>query len=96
MNSDERRAMSRDQEASNDADSPAALALQAELEGLAEAIRCVTVQVRVGRRGGASGVIWTADGLVVTAAHVGSGGSPCGGGAGGRAGVEGPPEGPGS
>lgn len=37
---------------------------------IGEALRRVTVEVRVGRRSGGSGVIWDAGGLVLTNAHV--------------------------
>lgn len=37
---------------------------------IGESLRRTTVQVRDGRRSGGSGVIWNADGLVVTNAHV--------------------------
>ncbi len=40
------------------------------LEGLAEQLRASTVAVRVGRNGAGSGVIWSADGAIVTNAHV--------------------------
>ncbi len=43
---------------------------------VAERLRRRTVQVRVGRRGCGSGVIWTADGQAVTNAHVVGDGQP--------------------
>jgi serine protease Do len=41
-----------------------------ECAALAELLRRSTVQVRDGRRGGGSGIIWRSDGLIVTNAHV--------------------------
>jgi serine protease Do len=41
-----------------------------ECAALAERLRRSTVQVRDGRRGGGSGIIWRPDGLIVTNAHV--------------------------
>jgi serine protease Do len=41
-----------------------------ECAALAERLRRSTVQVRDGRRGGGSGIIWRSDGLIVTNAHV--------------------------
>ncbi|HLJ68352.1 MAG TPA: trypsin-like peptidase domain-containing protein [Chloroflexota bacterium] len=41
-----------------------------ELATMAESLRRSTVQVRSGRMGGGSGIIWRADGLIVTNAHV--------------------------
>ncbi|HYZ15573.1 MAG TPA: trypsin-like peptidase domain-containing protein [Candidatus Acidoferrum sp.] len=47
-------------------------AIDADLEGLAERLRASTVAVRVGRSGAGSGVVWSADGTIVTNAHVAS------------------------
>jgi serine protease Do len=44
--------------------------LSEDLESLAERLRASTVAVRVGRGGAGSGVIWSADGAIVTNAHV--------------------------
>ncbi len=44
-----------------------------ELASLAEGLQRSTVQVRSGRMGGGSGVIWRADGLIITNAHVARG-----------------------
>ncbi len=44
--------------------------LDGELAGVAEALRGATVQVRSGRGSGGAGVVWSADGTVVTNAHV--------------------------
>lgn len=44
----------------------------ASLEALAETVRASTVAVRLGRAGAGSGVIWAADGAIVTNAHVAS------------------------
>lgn len=44
----------------------------ASLETLAGTVRASTVAVRLGRAGGGSGVIWAADGAIVTNAHVAS------------------------
>jgi serine protease Do len=44
-----------------------------ELATLANALRPVTVQVRVGRGGEGSGVVWRKDGVIVTNAHVARG-----------------------
>jgi serine protease Do len=41
-----------------------------ECAALAERLRRSTVQVRDGRRGGGSGIIWRPDGLIITNAHV--------------------------
>jgi serine protease Do len=41
-----------------------------ECATLAEQLRHSTVQVRDGRRGGGSGIIWRSDGLIITNAHV--------------------------
>jgi serine protease Do len=41
-----------------------------ECAALAERLRRSTVQVRDGRRGAGSGIIWRSDGLIVTNAHV--------------------------
>jgi len=43
------------------------------LQSLAERLRQNTVQVRASQSGGGSGVIWRADGLIVTNAHVARG-----------------------
>lgn len=47
-------------------------AVSASLEALAETVRASTVAVRLGRAGAGSGVIWAADGAIVTNAHVAS------------------------
>ena len=47
-------------------------AVEIELEALAERLRASTVAVRLGRAGAGSGVIWAADGAIVTNAHVAS------------------------
>lgn len=44
--------------------------LERDLAAVAEALRCTTVAVRVGRSGQGSGLIWSADGAIVTNAHV--------------------------
>lgn len=44
--------------------------LDGELAGVAEALRAATVQVRSGRGSGGAGVVWSADGTIVTNAHV--------------------------
>jgi len=44
--------------------------LAAEMETLARRLRAITVAVRVARAGAGAGVIWTADGTIVTNAHV--------------------------
>jgi serine protease Do len=41
-----------------------------ECAALAERLRRSTVQVRDGRRGGGSGIVWRPDGLIITNAHV--------------------------
>lgn len=46
--------------------------IDADLEALAERLRASTVTVRVGRAGAGSGVVWSADGAIVTNAHVAS------------------------
>ncbi|BDE05390.1 hypothetical protein WPS_06660 [Vulcanimicrobium alpinum] len=48
------------------------VAIEQDLEALAGALRASTVAVRLGRGGAGSGVIWSADGAVVTNAHVAS------------------------
>ena len=45
-----------------------------ELSLLADELRKITVQVHAGRSGHGSGVIWWSDGLIVTNAHVATGG----------------------
>ncbi|HEY5095588.1 MAG TPA: trypsin-like peptidase domain-containing protein [Candidatus Eremiobacteraceae bacterium] len=40
------------------------------LASLAESVRLSTVQVRAQRHGGGSGVVWSADGAIITNAHV--------------------------
>lgn len=47
-------------------------AIDTDLEVLAERLRASTVAVRVGRGGAGSGVVWSADGAIVTNAHVAS------------------------
>jgi serine protease Do len=47
-------------------------ALERDLEALADGLRASTVAVRPGRTGAGSGVIWSADGAIVTNAHVAS------------------------
>ncbi len=47
-------------------------AVERDLEALAEGLRASTVAVRLGRAGAGSGVIWAADGAIVTNAHVAS------------------------
>lgn len=47
-------------------------AVSAELMALAARLSASTVAVRLGRHGGGSGVIWSADGTIVTNAHVAS------------------------
>ncbi|MDB5043033.1 MAG: hhoB 1 [Candidatus Eremiobacteraeota bacterium] len=44
--------------------------MERDLETLAERLRASTVAVRVGRAGAGSGVVWSADGTIVTNAHV--------------------------
>lgn len=44
--------------------------VEADLEALAEGLRASTVAVRLGRGGAGSGVIWAAEGAIVTNAHV--------------------------
>ncbi|MEA2666680.1 MAG: serine protease Do [Candidatus Eremiobacteraeota bacterium] len=48
-------------------------ALERDLEALAEGLRAATVAVRLGQAGAGSGVVWAADGAIVTNAHVASG-----------------------
>lgn len=45
-------------------------AIERDLELLAERLRAITVAVRSGRDGAGSGVIWDANGTIVTNAHV--------------------------
>ena len=45
-------------------------AVAAALAALAETLSASTVAVRVGRHGAGSGVVWSADGAIVTNAHV--------------------------
>lgn len=47
--------------------------LMDSLAGVADTLRQSTVQVRAGRQGGGSGIIWEANGLIVTNAHVARG-----------------------
>lgn len=47
--------------------------LGAELEGLAEGLRRITVQVRTTSLGAGCGVIWRRDGLIISNAHVARG-----------------------
>ena len=47
-------------------------AIERDLEQLAESLRARTVAVRLSRDGAGSGVIWSADGTIVTNAHVAS------------------------
>jgi serine protease Do len=49
--------------------------LTAGLGGLAERLRRVTIQVRAGPRSAGAGVVWLRRGLVVTNAHVATGGA---------------------
>jgi serine protease Do len=49
---------------------PRSAAVDRDLAALAEALRASTVAVQDGRAGAGSGVIWTADGTIVTNAHV--------------------------
>jgi serine protease Do len=44
--------------------------LMRDLEGVVARLREITVALRIGRQAAGSGVIWGADGLVVTSAHV--------------------------
>ncbi|MGP6158709.1 MAG: S1C family serine protease [Vulcanimicrobiaceae bacterium] len=44
--------------------------LERDLETVTAALRAATVRVHDGRRGSGSGVVWSADGVVVTNAHV--------------------------
>jgi serine protease Do len=53
-------------------DAFANLAVERDLEALAETLRASTVAVRLGRGGAGSGVIWASDGAIVTNAHVAS------------------------
>lgn len=44
--------------------------LMSDLAAVAARLQEITVEVRTGGRAGGSGVVWRADGLVVTSAHV--------------------------
>ena len=48
-------------------------AVNADLTALAERLAASTVAVRVGRHSAGSGIVWNADGTIVTNAHVASG-----------------------
>jgi serine protease Do len=48
------------------------VAIERDLEALADTLRASTVAVRLGREGAGSGVIWASDGTIVTNAHVAS------------------------
>lgn len=55
--------------------------LMSDLVGVVARLREITVEVRAWERAGGAGVIWSADGLVVTSAHVLASADRGGGGA---------------